>query len=1121
MSGKTRIYPASVANDAPVFLRVVASAAKELSDREFPIPGRQAWIGRGDDCDVVVKDSNMSRRHAKLEIDPSGSLLVSDNNSSNGIVVGGRRVAEGEVLPGQRFTLGGTTFELMRRDVLPTAVAPEAGTILDLRIADLAAQLEKPRSLDEQGEEIDAMPSRPLMVDDPNFMWLVASGRVDLFTIALEDGQQVGTRKHFLTIEAGQAFFGIDTDRFGFEWAFIAVGRTGTQLQRYPLDQLQFLGRIPAHRGRLAQMVEKWVEELSRRLTQGFEDIPETQVELEADVEAKIEVSMTLASKSEVLWLKMPPAHFLFDSTSSFSYEMEGLLFPLAKGSWIELLASDRELTLEPKTTLACIRDARLWAGLDEFYRLLCDGIHLSQDFAHADLFLQQELKARHADRAQEAALGEIESVLGGAENWRERPLGDTDMAPLLAACQLIGDVQGIEVKPHPHARQDLGLEDALADIATVSHFRTRQIKLSDEWWNHDQGPMLGVREEDQAPVALLPTSTKSYDCLDPASGLRTQVTSEVAFGLAGFGHVFYVPLPPGSLSTGDVLRFAVRGQASEFRSIGLMGLAVGLLSTVTPLITGKVYDAAIPQAEREMLTQFTLGLFIVALTTAAFQITQKIATLRLQGKMDYTVQAAVWDRLLDLPMTFFRDFSAGDLADRAAGVAKIRSIIAGTGVAAILGSIASLFNAVQMAMYSFTLAVVGALLSLTYVLLTIGASYIQILLERKELWRTGQIRGLVLQLIGGVSKLRVCGAENHAFRVWASQFAGQRKVAFRVGRVSNFVQVLNSGFALLANMAIFATLVYLKNKAAENGEKFDMSTGDYLAFSAAFGMFQSAMQALGDASINLLKIVPTFERLQPILEAEPEVDNSKEAPGLLEGRIKVSHVDFRYTSDGPRILKNLSLEINPGEFIGIVGGSGSGKSTLLRLMLGFETPSKGIVYYDDDNLETLDIRMVRQQIGVVLQDSRVLPAEIYRNIVGASSRSVEDAWEAARKAGLDKDIRMMPMKMHTYVSEGGGGLSGGQKQRLMIARALVNSPRILFLDEATSALDNEAQATVTQSMDGLHATRIVIAHRLSTIKNADRICYLEEGTIREQGTYDELMEMDGLFAQMAKRQLV
>ncbi len=322
--------------------------------------------------------------------------------------------------------------------------------------------------------------------------------------------------------------------------------------------------------------------------------------------------------------------------------------------------------------------------------------------------------------------------------------------------------------------------------------------------------------------------------------------------------------------------------------------------------------------------------------------------------------------------------------------------------------------------------------------------------------------------------------------------------------------------YPIFSSIVIFMILISEREASPEQA----LSTGAFIAFNACFGLFLGAMQALGDASLSLLRIVPIYERLTPILSTLPETDRSKAFPGKLSGGIELSHLHFRYTPDGPYIVKDVTLKINPGEFVAFVGESGCGKSTLMRLMLGFEQPASGSIYFDGQELGSLDLRMVRQQMGVVMQQSRVMPTEIYRNIIGATSRTIDEAWDAAERAGFAEDIRNMPMGMHTYVSEGGGTMSGGQRQRLMIARAIVNKPKILFLDEATSALDNRTQAIVTESMNKMSATRIVIAHRLSTIKNADKICYCKLGQIVEMGTYDELMAKDGLFAELAKRQL-
>jgi ABC-type bacteriocin/lantibiotic exporter with double-glycine peptidase domain len=322
----------------------------------------------------------------------------------------------------------------------------------------------------------------------------------------------------------------------------------------------------------------------------------------------------------------------------------------------------------------------------------------------------------------------------------------------------------------------------------------------------------------------------------------------------------------------------------------------------------------------------------------------------------------------------------------------------------------------------------------------------------------------------------------------------------------------------VLAPLAIFAA-IYRMQSGGGAGEPA-LTTGQFVAFYAAFGTFANATCELSNTSLNLLAIVPFFERLRPILDAAPESDGAKPHPGRLHGEISVSRLHFRYAADGPWVLKDVSLTIRAGEFVALVGPSGCGKSTLLRLMLGFEQPSSGAVYYDGLDLAQLDTRGLRQQLGVVLQESRLMPTDIFRNIVGDSSHTVNDAWTAAEQAGLAEDIRQMPMGLNTVVSEGGGTFSGGQSQRLLIARALVAKPRIVFFDEATSALDNRAQAIVTNSLKQLEATRVVIAHRLSTLVDADRIIFLDDGQIQEEGTYAELMTKGRRFAELARRQL-
>jgi ABC-type bacteriocin/lantibiotic exporter with double-glycine peptidase domain len=403
--------------------------------------------------------------------------------------------------------------------------------------------------------------------------------------------------------------------------------------------------------------------------------------------------------------------------------------------------------------------------------------------------------------------------------------------------------------------------------------------------------------------------------------------------------------------------------------------------------------------------------------------------------------------------------------------------------------------------------------------LATFLAAWAKLRVQRTVMEVEGRLSGLVLQLLAGAAKLRVTGAETRAFAQWAKEFSLQKRLGFQTGRVDAAVEVWNAAFPLLSSATIYFSVMWFAKETAKSGGT-PLSAGDFIGFNAAFGIFLSETLQLASAGMQALSVVPLFERARPILEEAPEVDAAKADPGEISGRIQVERVTFRYAADGPAILNDVTVSVEPGEYVAFVGASGSGKSTLLRLMLGLETPEAGSVYYDGKDLATIDVNKLRRRIGVVTQNSAIRAGSIFANIVGSLPLKDEDAWRAARMAGMEDDIKAMPMGMHTVLTQGGGTISGGQKQRLMIARAVVSRPRVLFFDEATSALDNKTQAIVTRSLNELQATRIAIAHRLSTIMGADRIYVMDAGKVVQVGTYEELAAVPGVFADLIKRQV-
>lgn len=965
------------------------------------------------------------------------------------------------------------------------------------------------QSFIEGGKPRSSEGNNPLLLDDPTAVWYVGSGVLEIFTTMVTDGECTGARSHFTSVPTGGLVFGMDLAAYGHQHGFVAAGSKGTVLYRLTLKDLQHASQHEETGKELALLIDGWVTSLCRGVTENIPR-PQADVKLRTGAETIIPSSQRATARKNVVWVHAPDGHAIFIGMEDLYFDQSDFIFPVTPESWLEFASETKVLSWD---TEMLVNHSALWNGLEQLHAAVCESEFINKTLLNIDEINRQRSKADHRQGALDDALRSIGSVLESKRIGR----GYSEAAsedPLLAACELVGKALDIPVRAP--ADTNAGLAEPLLLISKASRFRVRQIMLRGDWWNRDHGPFLGWKNETRAPVALIPRGRTAYEMVDPSAGTRVRVTEEIADTIEPFADTFYRSFKDGAVKLVDVVKFGSHGLRADYLSIAIMGVFVGVLGTLSPIFTGQIFDTVIPSAARGQLAQYGVALFSAAIAVGAFSITRAIAVLRVEGKMDYSIQAALWDRLLNLPSTFFRNFAAGDLADRAAGVDAIRATTSGVGVTAILGSVTSMFQLFVMFRINMKMALIGAGLVFIAVVLTAAANYAQLSHQRKQFAIRGRIAGKVLQFLTGVSKLRVAGAEDHAFKVWARDFSEQKRIAFIIGRIENFVAVFNAGYPVICSLIIYGTMVSVQ--AAGTAE---LSTGDFIAFNASFAMFLAAMLALSKASLSLLAVVPVYERLVPILVSEAEITDDRKHPGELTGEIDLYHVNFRYDPDGPLILQNVSLKIKPGEFVAFVGPSGSGKSTILRVLLGFETPESGNVYYDGQDLKTLDIREVRQQMGVVLQSSKLMPTDIFRNIIGPNSRlTIDDAWEAAEMAGLADDVRGMPMGMHTVISEGGGAFSGGQKQRLMIARAIVTRPRILFFDEATSALDNKTQKMVSDSLDAMHATRIVIAHRLSTIINADRIVVLVAGRVEEQGTYEELMAKNGIFADLAKRQV-
>ncbi len=745
-----------------------------------------------------------------------------------------------------------------------------------------------------------------------------------------------------------------------------------------------------------------------------------------------------------------------------------------------------------------------------------------SEFFNNLNLLQQQEieiafLQFQQREQLNRTVVNSALSKLASVLQQEQETVSSQQGTPLLVAAGAVGRAMGITITPPAQSFDISRVKDPVEAIARSSQFRTRRVVLEYGWWQREYGPLLAYTQAEQRPIALLPAG-KHYILFDPLAQTRTFVNQAVAATLAPQAYQFYRSLPKVNNALG-LFQFGIKGYEKDIILVLVTGIVGSLLGMVVPQATALLVDNAIPDSDQSLLWQIGLALLAIAFGRSAFDMSQGIMSLRVENAADGALQPAIWDRLLRLSPAFFRNYSSGDLLNRTLSVNQIRRILSGATQRTLLSGLFALLNGVLMFVYSWQLALVGVGIALLASAVTAVCGWLLVRYSRRLQELDGEINGLTVQLINGVAKLRVARAEERAFAAWAEQYSQRTKLTATLQQIQDSVSVLNEILSLLTSALLFglAVLFLQRDQASGSG---GFTTGTFLAFNSALGIFIGGVSNLSNTLIDILAIVPLWERAKPILQQELEYDSHKVDPGRLMGRVILDHVTFRYREDGPPILNDISLHAEPGEFVAIVGPSGSGKSTILRLLLGFETPLSGKVYYDRFDLAQLDLVAVRRQFGVVLQNGRIGAGSIFQNISASALISHNEAWEAAQMAGFAADIELFPMKMHTVVSEGGTNLSGGQRQRLLIARALVNKPKIILMDEATSSLDNQTQAIITKSLEELKATRIVIAHRLSTIRNADRIYVIEEGRVVQVGTFAVLMKLEGLFAQLVARQM-
>lgn len=637
-----------------------------------------------------------------------------------------------------------------------------------------------------------------------------------------------------------------------------------------------------------------------------------------------------------------------------------------------------------------------------------------------------------------------------------------------------------------------------------------RAVKLEKGWYKDAVGAMLAVRKSDGAPVSLLPAGLTGYTYFDEEKGRRVRVTAKTQQLFEDEAIAFYAAFPLEKMGIKELTVYIIKSLSlSDIVLYAMALLAVTLIGMLSPKLTQLIFSDVLDSGNLRVLLAIAVFMVCVSTSQLLIRAMQSLLMARINTKMELAVEAAAMMRLLSLPADFFKQYSSGELASRMAGIRSLCTILISTALSTGFTSVFSLVYIAQIFAFAPSLVIPALVVILATIAVSLSTTFLQMRLSKRQMELSTKGSGLTYALITGVQKIKLSGAEKRAFAKWGKDFAKSARLEYS----PPLFLKLNSVITLLISLTGTLVLQYFAVQSA-------IPLADYYAFNTAYSMVSGAFFSLSSIAATIATIKPVLEMVKPLFEATPEISEGKRVVERLSGGIELNNVSFRYGENMPLVVDNLSLKIRPGQYVALVGPTGCGKSTLMRLMLGFETPQKGAIYYDGQDLASIDLKSLRRKTGVVMQNGKLFSGDIFSNItISAPWLTVDDAWQAAELAGIAEDIRRMPMGMHTIISEGSGGVSGGQRQRLMIARAIAPKPRILMFDEATSALDNLTQKKVSESLDSLKCTRIVIAHRLSTIRRCDRILYLEDGKIQEDGTYEELISRNGKFAELVARQ--
>lgn len=942
-----------------------------------------------------------------------------------------------------------------------------------------------------------------IVLDKPDSGWTVQSGRVELFLVEFRDGKPVSRRHYLFEVKAGGIVMplltALDTTR-----VVMIVSEAGV-LEPLDLSAVKASAQQGQLLPKLAEQVDQWVHGMSAAIAAIVSVTPDGAQALVAGDKVNVAADAVVTARSQTVWISSPKVELIACDGTALVARDEGSTLPVAPGTWVTCRTAGEVTAFATSQMLGWPH----WIDvLRVFHQLTLNALQLAIGDQHTETKRRVEARVEGGERLTEQVVGSFHNVATSTrKTWRD---GAHEDERLFAAFMIVAEAIGLDLTQR--AREQIGKAKTVDEAIRTARLRQRQVALRGEWWREDLGPLLGFVDEERRVVALLPTGAGRWEMIDPVDGVAVKVDSSVVARIAPTAHMLYPTLPDKVLTFKDFLNFGLNRSRRDLGIAIIVSLAGAVLGLTTPIAMRLAFDRFIPGHNSVQLFELAVGLTLAAMITTLFRIAYDHAALRIDGRAAGGHMAGVMDRVLRLPEAALR-FGSADLALRFASTDMVRRSVSNIILTSIPAVFLTVFNGALMFYYSPPAAAVAVGVFLMLCGISAFFAWKQKDEQKKGEQLASDVFNIVFQLVQAITVLRTTASEVRAFAHWGVDFAELRKRSHRARNIATVFETLLSGLDVLSLAGIFLLLALLPTN--------NFSTGAFIAFITAYGMFSgNSMQIVRNVGA-MVGLTVSWERGAVLLRAVPDRSASRRDPGRLSGKIDVNNVAFRYSGDGPMALSGAAIKAEPGEFVALVGASGSGKSTMMRLLLGLDMPLQGTIQYDGQDLRHLDAELLRRQIGVVLQNGKLFPGTLFENIMGSAQGTIDDAWEAARQAGIEDDIRGLPMGMHTVVTEATAAFSGGQVQRLIIARALVGKPRILLFDEATSSLDNLKQSVVTQSVSRLAVTRIVIAHRLTTVRQADRIYVFDKGRIAQTGTYDELIKVAGPFADFARRQMI